>query len=74
MKGKYNEVIVEPGVPVPDRTRISAAKRIVDTMNSGDSVLLDRIGSTLTFRKHIKERGMKPIVRAEGDKFRVWAM
>lgn len=68
-----NEYRIEKNVPIPKRTRKGGIYSSLEAqMQIGDSVLMDERSKSNGLAHHIRKNGNKPIVRKEGDKFRVW--
>lgn len=67
-------MLIEPNIPIPDKARRSKIRDLIATMNQGDSILVEKRGHCVSVSRHIRERGMKAIVRKDGEKFRVWAV
>ena len=71
-----SEFKIEKDIPIPERTagRSGIWKNLVKQMSCGDSVLVATRKNANSLRAAIASQGHKPVMRKEGDGFRVWKM
>lgn len=67
---------IESDIPIPERTagRSGIWKNLVKQMHCGDSVMVPTRKNANSLRAAIMNQGNKPVIRKEGNAFRVWKM